>query len=95
MAILKGDLEIATFLQIGIATLRRHSSVIPHQRVGNIRITSTEALENWLGTSKGVRELINDAGLTGDVHKKYKKQKRKVGRPARPAISDNSHGGNE
>lgn len=47
--ILTGDEEIANFLKVSVPHIRRHGDDIPViRRVGNIRITSEEALQAFL-----------------------------------------------
>lgn len=46
--IIRGDQQFADFLGMGIATYRRHAREIPHRVVGKVRISSKEALLDWL-----------------------------------------------
>lgn len=47
--ILTGDEEIANFLKVSVPHIRRHGDNIPViRKVGNIRITSKEALQAFL-----------------------------------------------
>jgi hypothetical protein len=46
--IIRGDQAFADFLEMGIATYRRHAAEIPHRVVGHVRMTTRTALMDWL-----------------------------------------------
>lgn len=66
--ILTGDEEIAKFLKVSIPHIRRHGDKIPViRKVGNIRITSAEALQAFL--------LSGIGGITADEEEANKRDR--------------------
>lgn len=46
--IIRGDQQFSDFLQIPIATYRRHAQEIPHRKVGNVRMCTKSVLIDWI-----------------------------------------------
>lgn len=46
--IIRGDQQFSDFLEIPIATYRRHAQEIPHRKVGNVRMCTKSILNDWL-----------------------------------------------
>lgn len=46
--IVRGDQQFSDFLEIPIATYRRHAQEIPHRKVGNVRMSTKSVLIDWL-----------------------------------------------